>query len=85
MKPNPRQSARPTRTSNPSGRMPDEIMADLDRGIRGVADIDVMDCVWEIIDDILDSVRLADERQTGTETLEVWATVTDYVSTHYGD
>lgn len=59
-------------------RTPDIIMMDADA-------LGATDLIWEVIEDVLDSVHLAETSRQGNESLEIWATVTDYVSTHYGD
>lgn len=58
-------------------RSPDVIMEDFDAGAKGTRDVDMRGILWEIIEDILDSIRLADG--------DVLATVTDYVANNYGD
>ena len=41
-------------------RTPDEIIEDIDDSIRGIGDSDVWTGIWEIIEDILDSIKLAE-------------------------
>ncbi len=64
-------------------RTPDEIMADFDKATQGQADIDPRDILWEVIYDILDSVKLACDELVSIE--DVYPVVSDYVSTNYGD
>lgn len=40
----------------------------------------IVDC-WDVIEDILDSLRMADD----TQDKHIHATVVDYVVNHYGD
>ena len=68
------------------GRTPDEIMADFDIGCQGRADIDMHGILWEIINDILDTV----DKAVTTGTMEVnkiliMEEINDYVANHYGD
>lgn len=42
------------------------------------------DEVWNVLEDILDSVRLAETSATGCETGEIWATVESYAINQYG-
>jgi hypothetical protein len=69
-------------------RTPDEIIAIIDDILTGKDDhdTDVWSCIWEIIDDILDSVKLAEQSKTDRLTSpDVYTTVRDYVINHYGD
>lgn len=74
-------------------RHPDEIMADFETGTKGLADIDIDSVLWEIIYDILDSVKLACTTYDNTRhphpqstTMEhIHTTVEDYITNHYGD
>jgi hypothetical protein len=68
-------------------RTPDEIMADFDRAAKGQADIAIHDALWEVIEDIQDSYRLAMEGAglTAAQIEEVSGTVSGYVVNHYGD
>lgn len=68
-------------------RTPDEFMADYDAGCRGVKDIDMNELLWEIIDDVRDSYRLAMHNagvNTATASV-VTTTVSDYLANHYSD
>ena len=73
-------------------RTPDEIMRDFDLAVKGQADIDPHDILWEIIEDIQDSYHLAmmtssympgHYRKTVAD--EIKKEVSDYISNHYGD
>ena len=77
-------------------RTPDEIMADFDAGSKGLADIDMRGVLWEIIEDILSSVNLAETEMLlayvenkdvlySEDPPNIYATVQDYVVNHYGD
>lgn len=73
-------------------RMPDQIMGDFDIATRGQADIDPREVLWEVIDDIRSSYRLAMEhalKGLGVDwpnlVDEVQDTVLSYVSDAYGD
>ena len=63
-------------------RTPDEIIDEIDTGLMGQADIDVWSCIWEIIEDILHSVELAEKTHTGMKNT-IHTTVRDYVINHY--
>lgn len=62
-------------------RCPDEIMEDFWLAANGQADFDMNECLWEIIDDILTSVKLAED----SDNKNIYITVKDYVANHYGD
>ncbi len=67
-------------------RSPNEFLPELLAGIKGEADIDVIDVVWEVIEDVMDSFRLAlsqDERVTSETVDDVLGTVEDYIPNHY--
>lgn len=62
-----------------------DISNDLDTALAGRADIDAMDVIGELVDDVLDSVRLAlSEHDVGQAVIDdVVATVRDYATNHY--
>ncbi len=72
-------------------RHPDMILSDWDTLVADdVDDVDAAvlkgrELLWEVIEDVLHSVHLAETNRTGNESLEVWATVENYVANHYGD
>ena len=62
-----------------SNRTPDEIKSDLmDEVMPGASKESVQHLVWEVIEDVIDSFKLA-----GTDP-DIITTVEDYVSNHYG-
>ena len=76
--------------STTTERTPDKILADFDAGCMGTADVDMRGVLWEIINDILDSIELAEAeaRFVSDESPHyrgVHSTVQDYVINHYGD
>lgn len=61
---------------------PDEIYAKFVRwqATNGtLAELD--DCIWALLDDVIDSIKKAEGNDTGPITTEV----TDYLSNYYGD
>ena len=66
-------------------RHPDEIMKDLEVALEG-SSFSPHELIWEIIEDILHSVKLADapspDHNVGSP---VYDTVVDYVTNHYGE
>ncbi|SIH22645.1 Uncharacterised protein [Mycobacteroides abscessus subsp. abscessus] len=68
-------------------RTPEHIRHDLENAVRA-ADLDTATkLVFELVDDIRDSYRLALRHEHIKPDVigEVEATVTDYISNHYGD
>lgn len=73
-------------TANP--RTPDQILEDFETGCQGaMANMDMRAILWEVIDDIRQSYRLAMEAEDVDEgTVDaVQDTVLDYAVNHYGD
>lgn len=67
-------------------RTPDEILADFDAAAKGQADLSIRDLLWDVIDDIRDSYRIAMGAYIEDPTADkIQAVVDDYLSTHYGD
>lgn len=68
-------------------RSPDEIMSDLDQAIRGVADLDTRDLVFELIDDLRSSYRLAiaPHLSDASAAAAIETEISDYIANHYGD
>lgn len=76
-------------------KTPDELMAQFEEATMGLSDLSASDAVWGIIEDILDSVRLAtttldealgfDPADEDSVTSQVYHCVSDYVTNHYGD
>lgn len=68
-------------------RHPDEILTDFAKAVKGTADINPHDILWEIINDVTDSailaVRGADVSDKQLE--EIDQTIEDYVANTYGD
>lgn len=63
-----------------------EILADFDRGCRGEADIDMRAILWEVIEDICTTYRLAIDATTTERTLQrIERDVDDYLANNYGD
>lgn len=60
-------------------RTPDEIMTDFHAAVTGTADLDPVALLWEILEDVQDSYKLA-----GAST-ETQITVSDYLANHYGE
>lgn len=73
----------PESTKPTHPRHPDEILADLAVALDNNEETItvVRDILREIIEDVIDSVRLAVDAGDG----EIVQTVTDYVVNHYGD
>lgn len=71
--------------SNP--RTPDQIMADFDAAVKGTADIDPREILWEIVGDVSGSYELAMQNEGIKADIigNVSNTVGDYLSNHYGD
>lgn len=72
------------------GRTPDEITETIDDLLMGRDDhdTDVWSCIWEIIEDILDSMKLAESKNIMHTTVNyesIHTTVQQYVINHYGD
>lgn len=65
---------------------PDEIMTDFFDGAQGKRDVDMFGTLWLIINDLLDSVKLALENSSlpEAEQEDVYATVAEYAGRHYG-
>lgn len=61
------------------------ISNDLDAALAGRADIDAIDVIGELVDDVLDSVRLALSEHAVSPAVidDVVATVRDYATNHY--
>lgn len=68
-------------------RTPDALLADFDKGIKGQADIDMYDVLWEILDDVRSSYRLAMKMHDFHDDYveDVDKTVFDYIVNHYGE
>lgn len=69
-------------------RTPDEIMTDFYAGCSGQSDIDMHAVLWEILEDVLNSVKLASTaymKDGYTDGGSIHDTVRDYVVNHYGD
>lgn len=70
-------------------RHPDQIMEDFDRGCRGLSDIDMKGVLWEVIEDLLASVKLACESHDADPKFvtmdSIYTTVVDYATNSYGD
>ncbi|KQU35771.1 MULTISPECIES: hypothetical protein [Nocardiaceae] len=68
-------------------RSPDEIISDLDQAIRGLADLDTKELVFELIDDLRSSYRLAiaPHLVDPGAASAIEAEIDDYVANHYGD
>lgn len=79
-------------------RTPDEIMSDFEAAALGLADVDIHDVLWEIIEDVLHSVKLTQESFDAAvkanediflgdpgELPNFYVTLRDYVVNHYGD
>ncbi len=64
-------------------RTPDEIKNQIMLATKPELRKEMQDLVWEVIDDILSSVVLADMRDDNSLP-SVTGTVTDYVVNHYG-
>ena len=66
---------------------PDELVDAFLSAAKGQAAADPYDILWGIIDDILDSVRLAVTAAVDSPAVqrEIIDTVTDYVTNHYGE
>ena len=75
--------------NEPFKRHPDDIKADLDKALKGQADIDPYTILWEIYDDIRDSFALAlSSLAVGMKDSDIepiLSVVDQYVSTYYGD
>lgn len=71
--------------SHENKRTPDELMKEFDDGCRGLSDIDMGSLLFEIIDDVVDSVYVALVDAEVEERAEIIKTVYDYVGNHYGD
>lgn len=66
-------------------RTPTQINEDLDAALKGTADIDPLDVIFEIVDDALDSMSLA-LREAGVAQEVIDAaleTTNDYIGNHY--
>lgn len=76
-------------TSTP--RTPEQILADFDAGCRGEADIDMRAVLWEVIEDLLDSLGRYEawdfeESATPAEIVrQCKGMLTDYLVNNYGD
>lgn len=67
-------------------RSADEIISDLDQAIRGLADLDTRELVFELIEDLRSSYRLAIAPHLPTTTAAAIETeITDYIGNNYGD
>ncbi len=68
-------------------RSPDEIMSDLDQAIRGLADLDTKELIFELIDDLRSSYRLAIAPYLADpgSAASIEAEIDDYIAHHYGD
>lgn len=67
-------------------RSPDEIMSDLDQAIRGVADFDTRELVFELIDDLRSSYRLAiaPHLVDTSAAAAIETEISDHIANHYG-
>jgi hypothetical protein len=74
-------------TNTPPPRNPLDILADFDAAVKGTADIDPYDILWEIIGDVSGSYELAMIHEgINPDTIgNVSNTVGDYLSSYYGD
>ena len=69
-------------------RTPDQLADALNDAVSGRGDATVAEVVFEIMDDVLDSVRLAmqnDPRVDDFAAHDVMTVVNDYISNHYGE
>ncbi|MGI6797940.1 hypothetical protein [Gordonia sihwensis] len=67
-------------------RHPDQIMADLQQALAGRSDLDAMELVFEVVDDVRSSYRLAlEDHLTAGQIAAVETTIDDYIGNHYGD
>ena len=66
---------------------PDTLMQQFELGAQGLADVDMVGILWNIIADIQDSYTLAMQGAgIAPEVMqEVTETVTDYLANHYGE
>ncbi|MET3959784.1 hypothetical protein ABIE52_006719 [Rhodococcus sp. OAS809] len=73
--------------TTPQPRHPDEILNDFDQAVRGLADIDSRELIFELIDDLRASYRLAIELHVSDvrAVAEIEAEISDYIANHYGD
>ena len=67
--------------------LPEQLLNDLEQGVRVQSDIDVFGAVHAIIADVIDSMRLAlsDTALSSEERRAVITEVEDYVANHYGE
>lgn len=73
-------------------RTPDQIMADFDRlPLTTLRRADVQALLWDVLEDVLDSVNLAcqtyDRAECGDYSTvdDIYYVVKDYVTNHYGE
>lgn len=71
-------------------RTPDEILTDIDTvAATSVDGPDLRNLMWEVIEDVRSSLRLAidntQEPLTDGQKQEIWLTIEDYVVNNYGD
>lgn len=66
---------------------PDELLDRFDAGCRGDSDIDMRGVLWDILADVVDTMRLALENDgvLSGSALTVYLTVQDYLVNNYGD
>lgn len=65
---------------------PEELIAAFKDAACGRQDYSISDCVWAIIYDILDSVKMSVESQAGTVCMyRVMDEINDYITNLYGE
>lgn len=66
-------------------RHPDEIMSILDQAQKRLGnEFNLRDLLWEILEDVLDSVELAIEHVDHNDLYGIIPTVENYLTNHYG-
>lgn len=68
-------------------RHPDEILTDFAKAVKGTADINPHDVLWEIINDVAESAVLAAKgaNVTSRQLEEIDQSIEDYLANTYGD